>query len=217
MGCSRTKFGLALRHRALLIASLRIPRGTSSRSHASMSCSRDKSLQLACTRAPQLVRSREPKKMHYGPPTRARTRATARFSCRWLEKGKKSLPHPLPREAAQPRTRAEGGMIAFRPTGLIHRSTMIGGKPWKPRDTHERIIRLPEGEPEFWHDRIEGLGWGFMYNAFIPINVTLVREFCANFSANHQETVFLRGRRIPFTENDIRHYLNINIDLPGPG
>ncbi|MED6149666.1 hypothetical protein PIB30_064716 [Stylosanthes scabra] len=56
-----------------------------------------------------------------------------------------------------------------------------------------------------------------MYNAFIPINITLVREFCANFFANHQETVFLRGRMIPFTENDIRHYLNINIDLPRPG
>ncbi|MED6150486.1 hypothetical protein PIB30_072760 [Stylosanthes scabra] len=83
--------------------------------------------------------------------------------------------------------------------------------------THERIIRLPEGEPDFWHDRIEGLGWGFMYNAFIPINVTLVTKFCANFSANHQETVFLRGRRIPFTENDIHRYLNINIDLPRPG
>ncbi|MED6197158.1 hypothetical protein PIB30_054079 [Stylosanthes scabra] len=56
-----------------------------------------------------------------------------------------------------------------------------------------------------------------MYNAFIPINVTLVWEFCANFSADHQDTVFLRGRRIPFTENDIRRYLNIHIDLPGPG
>ncbi|MED6198917.1 hypothetical protein PIB30_071161 [Stylosanthes scabra] len=59
---------------------------------------------------------------------------------------------------------------------------------WKTMEnrgyTHERIIRLPKGEPDFWHDRIEGLGWGFM---------------------------------IPFTENDIRRYLNINIDLPGPG
>ncbi|MED6161639.1 hypothetical protein PIB30_062677 [Stylosanthes scabra] len=50
--------------------------------------------------------------------------------------------------------------------------------------THERIIRLLKGEPDFWHDLIEGLGWGFM---------------------------------IPFTENDIRRYLNINIDLPGTG
>ncbi|MED6113263.1 hypothetical protein PIB30_069198 [Stylosanthes scabra] len=83
--------------------------------------------------------------------------------------------------------------------------------------THEQIIRLPEGGPDFWHDRIEGLGWGFMYNAFIPINATLVREFYANFSAAHQDAIFLRGRRIHFTENDIRHYLNINIDLPGPG
>ncbi|MED6176492.1 hypothetical protein PIB30_088691 [Stylosanthes scabra] len=55
-----------------------------------------------------------------------------------------------------------------------------------------------------------------MYNAFIPINVTLVLEFCAHFAAAHQDTVFLRGRRIPFTENDIHRYLNIHIDLPGP-
>ncbi|MED6161640.1 hypothetical protein PIB30_062678 [Stylosanthes scabra] len=51
------------------------PRGTSAQSRASMSCSRDKSLQLACTRAPWLVRSRVPKNMHYGAPTRAHTRA----------------------------------------------------------------------------------------------------------------------------------------------
>ncbi|MED6116943.1 hypothetical protein PIB30_105126, partial [Stylosanthes scabra] len=65
MGCSRTKFGLASRRRVFLFASLRVPR-------ARMSCSRDKSLQLACTCAPQLVQSHEPKNMDYGPPIRAR-------------------------------------------------------------------------------------------------------------------------------------------------
>ncbi|MED6188489.1 hypothetical protein PIB30_086477 [Stylosanthes scabra] len=32
--------------------------------------------------------------------------------------------------------------------------------------THERIIRLPDREPDYMLERIEGLGWGFMYNAF---------------------------------------------------
>ncbi|MED6175244.1 hypothetical protein PIB30_076577 [Stylosanthes scabra] len=82
--------------------------------------------------------------------------------------------------------------------------------------THERIIHFSDREPDFMLDRVEGLGWGFMYNAFPPINVTMVREFC-NFSADHQTHVFLRGRRIPFSEEDIRHHLGIAIDLPPLG
>ncbi|MED6135987.1 hypothetical protein PIB30_051788 [Stylosanthes scabra] len=52
-------------------------------------------------------------------------------------------------------------------------------------------------------DRIEELGWGFMYNTFPPINVTMVWEFCR--------------RQIPFTEDEIRHFLGISINLPPPG
>ncbi|MED6140362.1 hypothetical protein PIB30_092424, partial [Stylosanthes scabra] len=92
---------------------------------------------------------------------------------------------------------------------------------WKTMErrgiTHERIIRFPDGELDFLHERVEGLGWGFMYNAFPPINVTKVREFCSNFSAAHQIHVFLRGRRIPFYKDDIRHFLGIDIDLPPLG
>ncbi|MED6138664.1 hypothetical protein PIB30_076513 [Stylosanthes scabra] len=83
--------------------------------------------------------------------------------------------------------------------------------------THERIIRFPEGEPDFFRERVEGLGLGFIYNAFVPINVTIVQEFCANFSSGEQGTVFLRGVWIPFTENDICHHLGIHFDLLGPG
>ncbi|MED6225865.1 hypothetical protein PIB30_097774, partial [Stylosanthes scabra] len=92
---------------------------------------------------------------------------------------------------------------------------------WKTMEhrgiTHERIIRFPNRKPDFLHERVEGLGWGFMYNDFPPINVTMVREFCSNFSATHQTHVFLRGRRIPFSENDIHRFLGINIDLPPLG
>ncbi|MED6113431.1 hypothetical protein PIB30_070710 [Stylosanthes scabra] len=43
---------------------------------------------------------------------------------------------------------------------------------------HERIICFPDREPDFMLECIEVLGWGFMYNAFPPINVSMVWEFC---------------------------------------
>ncbi|MED6163063.1 hypothetical protein PIB30_076364 [Stylosanthes scabra] len=67
------------------------------------------------------------------------------------------------------------------------------------------------------HDRVDGLGWGFMYNAFPPVNVTMVWEFCGNFSADHQTHVFIRGKQIPFSEEDICHHLGIEIELPPLG
>ncbi|MED6146748.1 hypothetical protein PIB30_037565 [Stylosanthes scabra] len=42
----------------------------------------------------------------------------------------------------------------------------------------------------------------------------MVREFCANFSSTKQDHVFLRGKRIPFTEADVRRYLNIPGETP---
>ncbi|MED6116065.1 hypothetical protein PIB30_096587, partial [Stylosanthes scabra] len=72
-------------------------------------------------------------------------------------------------------------------------------------------------ELDFMRERVEELGGGFMYNAFPPINVTMVRKFCSNFSADHQTHVFLRGRQIPFSEDEIRYFLGIDIDLPPSG
>ncbi|MED6200043.1 hypothetical protein PIB30_081435 [Stylosanthes scabra] len=80
--------------------------------------------------------------------------------------------------------------------------------------THERIISFSEGEPDFMHDRIEALAWGFMYNAFILINLNIVREFYSNFSAPSQIHVFLRGQGIPFSEEAIRRHLDIPYELP---
>ncbi|MED6200056.1 hypothetical protein PIB30_081580 [Stylosanthes scabra] len=92
---------------------------------------------------------------------------------------------------------------------------------WKTMEhrgiTHEWIIHFLDREPDFMRDRIEELGWWFMYNAFPPINVAMVREFCSNFSVAHQTHVFLRGRRIPFIQDNIRRFLDININLPPPG
>ncbi|MED6163970.1 hypothetical protein PIB30_085114 [Stylosanthes scabra] len=67
--------------------------------------------------------------------------------------------------------------------------------------THEQVIRFPDGEPDFLHERVEGLGWGFMYNAFPRSMLPWYGSFA----------------RIPFFEDDIRHFLGIDIDLPPPG
>ncbi|MED6176982.1 hypothetical protein PIB30_093419, partial [Stylosanthes scabra] len=64
---------------------------------------------------------------------------------------------------------------------------------------HERIIRFPDREPDFMREHVEELGWGFMYNAF-PRSMS---PWCENFA----------GRLIPFSEDDIRHFLGINVDL----
>ncbi|MED6185773.1 hypothetical protein PIB30_060333 [Stylosanthes scabra] len=48
----------------------------------------------------------------------------------------------------------------------------------------------------------------------VRINVTMVREFCANFSSAKQEYVFLRGKKISFTEANIQHHLGIPGDAP---
>ncbi|MED6196638.1 hypothetical protein PIB30_049329 [Stylosanthes scabra] len=79
---------------------------------------------------------------------------------------------------------------------------------------HERIVRLDGDEERGFRERIRGLGWGFMYEDLVRINVSMVREFCAIFSSAKQDHVFLRGKRIPFTEAHIRHYLGIPNDTP---
>ncbi|MED6171773.1 hypothetical protein PIB30_043921 [Stylosanthes scabra] len=79
---------------------------------------------------------------------------------------------------------------------------------------HERIIRLDGKEETIFRNRIQGLGWGFMYEDLVRINVSMVREFCANLSSTKQDHVFLRGKRIPFTEADVRRYLNIPRETP---
>ncbi|MED6147457.1 hypothetical protein PIB30_044213 [Stylosanthes scabra] len=58
-------------------------------------------------------------------------------------------------------------------------------------NTHERIISFSEGEPDFMHYRIEGLGWGFMYNSFIPINMNIHQLIMANIDPRTHATTFL--------------------------
>ncbi|MED6108102.1 hypothetical protein PIB30_020372 [Stylosanthes scabra] len=68
---------------------------------------------------------------------------------------------------------------------------------------HERIVRLNGEEEPIFRNCILGLGWRFMYDDLVRINVSVVRELCANFSSAKQDHVFLQGKRIPFTEANI--------------
>ncbi|MED6177113.1 hypothetical protein PIB30_094831 [Stylosanthes scabra] len=96
--------------------------------------------------------------------------------------------------------------------GSHFRSYSIKGK-----QNRELESCFPDSEEDFMAKRIQGLGWGFMYSAFIPINVTVIREFYPNFSAPSQPHVFLRGKRIPFFEDDIGRHLRIPYELPPAG
>ncbi|MED6150113.1 hypothetical protein PIB30_069208 [Stylosanthes scabra] len=92
---------------------------------------------------------------------------------------------------------------------------MCAGFGLENRDiVHERIVRLDDDENRIFQERLLGLGWGFMYDDLVRINVTVVGEFCANFSSAKQAHVFLRGKKIPFTEADIHSHLNIPGDAP---
>ncbi|MED6109500.1 hypothetical protein PIB30_034187 [Stylosanthes scabra] len=79
---------------------------------------------------------------------------------------------------------------------------------------HERIVRINGEEESIFRNRIQGLGWRFMYDDLVHINLSVVREFCTNFSSANQDHVFLRGKKIPFTETHIRRYLGIPGDAP---
>ncbi|MED6183736.1 hypothetical protein PIB30_040456 [Stylosanthes scabra] len=79
---------------------------------------------------------------------------------------------------------------------------------------HERIVRIDREKEPIFHNRIQGLGWRFMYDDLVRINLSGVHEFCANFSSAKQEYVFLRGKKIPFTKAHIRYYLGIPGDAP---
>ncbi|MED6213814.1 hypothetical protein PIB30_097038 [Stylosanthes scabra] len=77
---------------------------------------------------------------------------------------------------------------------------------------HKRVINFENQGPDFMHERIEELGWLFMYNDLVDINLDIMREFYSNFSKADQSTVYLRGKQIPISENAIHYFLGINGD-----
>ncbi|MED6134419.1 hypothetical protein PIB30_036839 [Stylosanthes scabra] len=47
---------------------------------------------------------------------------------------------------------------------------------------NERIIHFNEERDDFMRQRIDGLGWSYMYNDLVEINITWVKEFYSHFS-----------------------------------
>ncbi|MED6196743.1 hypothetical protein PIB30_050224 [Stylosanthes scabra] len=74
---------------------------------------------------------------------------------------------------------------------------------------NERIIHFNEERDDFMKQRIEGLGWSYMYNDLVEINITWVKEFYSHFSMADQSTVYLRGAQIPIDVNFISSFLGI--------
>ncbi|MED6190986.1 hypothetical protein PIB30_111453, partial [Stylosanthes scabra] len=78
---------------------------------------------------------------------------------------------------------------------------------------HERCINF-QGQQDFMEDRLGELGWLFMYNDLVPINLTLVREFYSNLSSANQRTMFLRGKQIPITKDALNAFLPVTTPPP---
>ncbi|MED6182588.1 hypothetical protein PIB30_029837 [Stylosanthes scabra] len=53
---------------------------------------------------------------------------------------------------------------------------------------NERIIQIPGEGRDSMIQRIQQLGWDYMYNDLVDINVTIVKEFYSNFSTSAQRT-----------------------------
>ncbi|MED6153319.1 hypothetical protein PIB30_100719, partial [Stylosanthes scabra] len=73
----------------------------------------------------------------------------------------------------------------------------------------ERPLKFPDAIPDLVRHKIEKQGWNFFYNDTVPVNTTLVREFCANFAQLKQTEVYLRGKMVPFTFTVIHDILEI--------
>ncbi|MED6161495.1 hypothetical protein PIB30_061236 [Stylosanthes scabra] len=79
---------------------------------------------------------------------------------------------------------------------------------------HERIVRVDGNEGPIFRNRIQELGWGFIFGDLVRTNLSMLREFCTNFSSASQNHVYLREKKIPFTEAHIHSYLGIPGDAP---
>ncbi|MED6127675.1 hypothetical protein PIB30_090301 [Stylosanthes scabra] len=108
-----------------------------------------------------------------------------------------------------------GRQDTFRNVRFDHQLHLDRWKGMENRGiVHERIVRVDGEEGPIFCNRIQELGWGFMFDDLVRINLSIVREFCANFSSATQNYVFLRGKKIPFTEAHIRGNLGILDDAP---
>ncbi|MED6196381.1 hypothetical protein PIB30_046852, partial [Stylosanthes scabra] len=121
------------------------------------------------------------------------------------------------RAAAQEAARAAAEMELTRFSDVIYdsrehykRSKLMRIK----KVLNERIIQIPGEGRDFMLQRIQQLGWDYMYNDLVDINVTIVKEFYSNFSVFAQRTVYLRGTQISIDEDFISSFLGIQDLIP---
>ncbi|MED6108919.1 hypothetical protein PIB30_028653 [Stylosanthes scabra] len=74
---------------------------------------------------------------------------------------------------------------------------------------NERIIHFNSRREDFMRKRIDELGWSYMYNDLVDINITWVKEFYSHFLMADQKTIYLRGEQIPIDVNSISSFLGI--------
>ncbi|MED6216249.1 hypothetical protein PIB30_005838 [Stylosanthes scabra] len=81
----------------------------------------------------------------------------------------------------------------------------------KIEDRHlnfERKIVLPDELKVLVEDKITHHGWTFLYEDPIPINVSIVREFYANYWSAVSDQVFLRGKKVSISHRAIETLLH---------
>ncbi|MED6115102.1 hypothetical protein PIB30_086939, partial [Stylosanthes scabra] len=82
----------------------------------------------------------------------------------------------------------------------------------KIEDRHlnfERKIVLPDELKVLVEDKITHHGWTFLYEDPIPINVSIVREFYANYWSAVSDQVFLRGKKVSISHRAIETLLHL--------
>ncbi|MED6119584.1 hypothetical protein PIB30_013018 [Stylosanthes scabra] len=73
----------------------------------------------------------------------------------------------------------------------------------------ERKIVLPDELKVLVEDKITHHGWTFLYEEPIPINVSIVREFHANYWSAVSDQVFLRGKKVSISHRAIETLLHL--------
>ncbi|MED6210110.1 hypothetical protein PIB30_060998 [Stylosanthes scabra] len=115
-------------------------------------------------------------------------------------KGKEIASASTPSRALSTKNSNRGRAKLFRLIDSTIKSIMIGGMLWSVGDMFMNGSSI---SPRKNLISSELVCWGL--------------EFCANVSSTEQDVVFLRGVKIPFTEDAIHRHLGIRIDLPDLG
>ncbi|MED6148707.1 hypothetical protein PIB30_055332 [Stylosanthes scabra] len=101
-----------------------------------------------------------------------------------------------PSRVRSSRNSSRGRDEGFPASRFDHQVHFDRWKGLENRDiVHERIVRLDGDEDEIFRERLLGLGWGFMYDDLVRINVTVVRNSAPIFLQQSRSMYFCGGRK----------------------